>query len=88
MNLEHYHAIDCTEGQEWTEEQKNFFVICSYTRRREELEKFFEAIVAVRESSKDISERVKAICSHTICNSHRDVFMQEFYTMNKNTKDE
>ncbi len=81
MNLENYHAIDCTEGQEWSEKEKNFFVLCAYTRRKEELEKFFEAITSVRESSKDISERVSAVCSHGVCQAHKEVFMQEVREM-------
>ena len=77
MNLENYHAIDCTEGQEWSEKEKNFFIICSYTRRKEELEKFFEAITSVRESSKDISERVSAVVSHGVCEAHKQAFLEE-----------
>lgn len=77
MNLSNYHAIDCTEGQEWSEKEKNFFIICSYTRRKAELERFFEAITAVRESSKDISDRVKAVVSHGVCQAHKEVFLDE-----------
>lgn len=86
MNLEPCHAIDCTEGQEWSETEKNFFILCSYSRRKEQLEQFFEAITAVRESSKDISERVSAIVSHGVCNVHKEVFMQELREMKKQSR--
>jgi len=81
MNLEHYHSIDCTEGQEWSEQEKNFFILCSYTRRKTELEKFFEAITQVRESSKDIKDRVEAIISHGVCTRHKEMFLEEVRAM-------
>jgi hypothetical protein len=77
MNLEPYHAIDCTEGQEWTEKEKNFFIICAWGRRRQQIEEFAEAVVHVRNAGKETQDQVQAVLSHSICNSHRAVMDEE-----------
>lgn len=71
MNLENYHAIDCTEGQEWSESEKNFFVLCAWGRRRQQIEEFAEAVVHVRNAGKDTQDQVQAVLSHSICTAHR-----------------
>lgn len=77
MNLENYHAIDCTEGQEWSEKEKNFFIICAWGRRRQQIEEFAEAVVHVRNAGKETQDQVQAILSHSICTAHRAVMDEE-----------
>lgn len=77
MNLEHYHTIDCTEGQEWTEEEKNYFILCAWGRRRQQIEEFIDAVTHVRNAGKETQDQVKAIISHSICPAHRAVMDEE-----------
>ena len=77
MNLEHYHAIDCTEGQEWSEQEKNYFVLCAWGRRKQQIEEFAEAVVHVRNAGKETQDQVQAILSHSICQAHREEMNRE-----------
>lgn len=77
MNLSNYHAIDCTEGQEWTEEYKNFWILCAWGRRKKQIEEFIEAVTHVRNAGKETHEKVEAIVSHSICNSHKQEMKRE-----------